>query len=362
MGVPLSKTADGSRREPIWPVFAQIVFVSVVATKFAPEAYARLGHPDFIAFWAAHRVTDPYNCRAITQAAGTPEMFPYPPTFLLLSAPLRWLSAFDGYRAWLALSLAALVAAVRRPVGIALIFAPAVFTAGFIGQTSLFVGALLFAATSMLSRPVVAGVLFGLAACVKPQVGVLIPLVLIGGRQWRVIVAAAVICCGVALLATTVYGVGIWCRWLGSLPVFLNVNDAQLASHYISLPGIWRAPALLIGAIFAYRAGRQGEPIIGVIVAVVGALLGSLHAMNYDQAILTPFALTAALERRWRGLPYFAFLASPLAVGATLALGLVGCLEILAHQKYVAARLRRFSLVGAHRRSSASVRSVFPSD
>jgi hypothetical protein len=333
MQIPSADTPDQGR-ELFWPVIAQMLFVAVIAMVFARQAFAALGHPDFLSFWAAHHVADPYDSRTISNAMGVPQVtevttavFPYPPTFLLMTAPLQWLSAFDGFRAWLALSLAVLVLALRRPIGIAIIFVPTVFIAGVIGQSSLLVAALLFGAATTLSRPVVAGALFGLAACVKPQVGLLIPFVLLGGGHWRAIVVAGATSCGLALAATAVYGAGVWGRWLGSLPAFLSANDLYLHSHFISLPGAWRVVALLFGAIFAWRAGRNGDPLIGGMIAISGALLGSLHAMNYDQAILAPFVLAAALQRgRW-GLPYFALLTAPASTGATAALGILGCID-----------------------------------
>src|SRR6516165_80689 len=82
----------------------------------------------------------------------------------------------------------------RRPSAqelLLLILAPAVIVNIWCGQTGFFVAALLIGGLISLDRrPILAGVLFGLL-CIKPQLGLLIPLMLALTGRWRVIVAAA---------------------------------------------------------------------------------------------------------------------------------------------------------------------------
>jgi hypothetical protein len=58
----------------------------------------------------------------------------------------------------------------------------------------------------------------------------------------------------------------------------------------------------------------------GYFIAIAAALLGSLHAMDYDAAILAPFAVSAAFSNRWFGLAYAGALAFPPTALTVLAM------------------------------------------
>lgn len=308
----------------LWMVGAQMLVAAVAALLIAPRVM--VPHADFLAFWAAHHVADPYDAEQVAQLTGVWLPYSYLPTFLLLTLPFRWMSDFGAYLGWVALSSAVLVGAIRRPLGIAVMYAPAVFISGFIGQSSLITGALLFLGLATAKTPRLAGVCIGLAACVKPQAGVLIPLALIAAGQWRTILAAAVTVLAVAAASALVYGPGIWVDWIQSLPRFLKMNDAHLTAKYLALPGAWKFAALAVGAVCVWRAARRGDMLLAGLIAVAAALLGSVHALGYDQATLAPFALVAAIERRLFGLPLLAFLALPLSMPAVLFAGAYACL------------------------------------
>ena len=50
-----------------------------------------------------------------------------------------------------------------------------------------------------------------------------------------------------------------------------------------------------------------------------------MHAMNYEQALLAPFALVMAFERRLHSLPFVAYLASPVWPPAVALVGVYAC-------------------------------------
>lgn len=188
---------------------------------------------DFSVFWAsgrlaaqglASRAYDWPQVHEVLRAAGQSAdcvmpMF-YPPKFLLWlapfgAAPYGWAAA-----AWIAASLAAYLAAVRlatpRPELILLaLAAPAVTACLTVGQNGLFIAALALGGLVLLDRrPLVAGVLLG-ALAFKPQLGVLLPLVLMAGGRWKTFAAAA---------ATVVVGVaaaGVVFGW-DTYPLFLD--------------------------------------------------------------------------------------------------------------------------------------------
>ena len=309
---------------------AQVAFAAAVAAGVGVVAMKSLVLPDFGMFWAAHHVAQPYSSAVLPKMLGAKHVlyFPYPPTFLFLTLPLAWVSLSAGYLGWIALSASSLVASLRRLAAPVVLAVPAVFMAGIVGQTSLFMGALLFAGATLPKRPVLAGVLFGVAACIKPQVLVLVPLVLLAAGQWRTLASAAASGLILCLAASLVYGPGAWLDWLTSLPAFLQINDARFTGRYLALPGLWKIGALLVGAAACWLAGRSGQIERGVFIAIAAALLGSLHAMDYDAAILAPFAVSAALSLRWPAFAYAAALIVLPSVWTVLAMGALATLDL----------------------------------
>jgi len=242
---------------------------------------------------------------------------------------LAWVSMTVGYLAWVALSAAALVASTRRLSGPLTLAVPAVLMGVVGGQTCLIMGALLFAGATFRNRPALAGALLGVAACIKPQVVVLLPLVLLAGREWRMIAGAVGAGLLLCVAATLAYGPGVWLDWLGSLPSFLKANDNVFSDRYLALPALWKVAALAGGAAAAAWAGWRGHLERGVFIAIAAALLGSLHAMDYDAAILAPFAISAAFANRSLALPYVAALALPPSPWTVLAMAGLATLSLL---------------------------------
>lgn len=294
--------------------WTQLAFAACVAVAVALQVH---GPADFKVFWAAQHTATPYDPAAIARVLGPGlRPFSYPPTFLLLTTPLGWIGERAAYVGWVALSAMAMVACLRRPAAPLVLFVPAVFLAGIIGQTSLFMGAALFAGATMLPRPVLAGVLLGLAACIKPQAVVLVPIVLIAGRHWRALAAAAVTGIVLGAAATAVYGLHIWLDWYSGVVGLLQAADVAWKQRYLSLPGTWRILVLIIGAVGAWRLKDEPERATGL--AVGAALLGSLYAMDYDAAMLAPFALSAALAGGWAAIPYVISLILPPSMWSAL--------------------------------------------
>lgn len=111
--------------------------------------------------------------------------------------------------------------------------------------------------------------------------------------------------------------------WLGSLPAYLAANDATWAHRYLSLPGLWRAAPLALGAVACAWAARSQRLEQAVFIAIAAALLGSMHALDYDAAILAPFAVAAGLNAGWRGAPFLIMAGLPASPFSVLALGVL---------------------------------------
>ncbi|MGH7023732.1 MAG: glycosyltransferase family 87 protein, partial [Caulobacteraceae bacterium] len=234
---------------------------------------------DFIAFYSASRMT--LSGHAFVAYAGQPlldlqrALFPglkgacpwfYPPTLQLLIWPLARLSYGAALAVWSALGLAGYLAMIRGfgPKRGELVFAlafPGVYMCIVQGQTGLFVAALMGGGLILLDRrPMLAGLLLGFLA-IKPQYGVLIPVLLAVTGRWRAFTAAAASATGLAVAASLAFGEQVWFEFAkaapydalalsaGALPIF---KDPSVFAYltWLGVPG----PAAVAAQTFAALA------------------------------------------------------------------------------------------------------------
>jgi hypothetical protein len=230
--------------------------------------------------------------------------FFYPPPFLVICYPLGFLPYFPALALWLGATGTAYLAAGRawlRAVGVtrpvlllAAAFPPVLITLTH-GQSAFLLAALLgLGALWTGSRPVLAGICFGLAVF-KPQFGVLVPVVLVLTGQWRAIVAAAVTALLLAHIATLAFGTDVWREWLsvsGAAQAALNdgaVGFAKMISPF--------AGARLLGVPVGPAYALQGAVALAVVAALAWASRqrGYTHALGAAMLagapLVTPFAL-----------------------------------------------------------------------
>jgi hypothetical protein len=174
-----------------------------------------------------------------------------PPHFLFFVTPFAAGGYAAGWVAWVLATAvlfglaarAVLPGAGMAPAAVALA-TPGVLFSGMVGQNGLLVGALLGWTFALMDRrPVAAGVALGLLT-IKPQFGVLLPVLLLATGRWRVFTAAS----GTALLAMAAalaaFGVEAWWGFLGAL----GRNEAlYLAERTEVLPRIQSVYALAYG-------------------------------------------------------------------------------------------------------------------
>ena len=143
--------------------------------------------------------------------------FSYPPHALFAFAPFGLLPYKVGLAAWsfgslgaFALVLRGLRDSVRPDILLFALICPAALISLFWGQTGLWAVALLGGGLLLCpTRPLLAGVLFGILT-VKPQLGlVLAPMLLVTG-QWRVIASASVTALTLLVASVLVFGVEPW--------------------------------------------------------------------------------------------------------------------------------------------------------
>jgi arabinofuranan 3-O-arabinosyltransferase len=190
---------------------------------------------DFINYWSAAflalhgRVAEVYDFagfHAFEQSVAGAQIdfyhYSYPPVLLLLSAPFALVPYVPALLLWLAAGWYSFYRALRSamPGGGALLLAlaaPAVLINVIGGQNGTWTAALLGGGLSVLERrPYFAGSLFGLMIF-KPQLGLLLPVALIAGRQWRVFAGAAATAGLLLALSALWFGPQVWTDYARNL-------------------------------------------------------------------------------------------------------------------------------------------------
>ena len=297
-----------------------------------PGRFYRSGVPagaDFVQIWAASSlaaqgraplVYDPAELYKVETAVIGGDFdsilpFHYPPPFLLLILPFSSLNYLAALAVWLFIPLAALLAILykiipdRLTVWLALAAISTVQNL-FYGQGAFLVAALLGGGLLLVDdRPVLAGLLFCLVLNYKPHLGLLLPVALLAGRQWRALGALAAATAVLVLASAWVLGPETWLAYWHDLPLMrAQLADANLWDRMPTVYGsirLWGAgagPALLVQIIVsaAVLAGvywvwrRRASLPLRAAVLVLGTLLATPHALNYDLTlILLPIAWVA---------------------------------------------------------------------
>jgi hypothetical protein len=275
--------------------------------------------------WAGARFAviephDTYNVAAVTAAQMSlrppvgPLPFPYPPSALPLMAPFGLLPFWPAFGLWTALSAVVFWSAARRISSNSLLAfaAPPAVLALVLGQTTLWMGALLIWGVLLLKhRPVVAGLLFGIAAAIKPQFAILVPVAVLAGRHWSAI-GGGVAGLSAMLLLSLPFGIFLWTDWiqmLGEHPSIVSGYglDALGASPMMGLKVL--GLPLFLHALFVgfaiwlvWRAFRLDDVRRQVLVLLAATLLATPYAIRYEVGMLAPSLVDALLAGTARGL------------------------------------------------------------
>ena len=202
---------------------------------------------------------------------------------------------------------------VRRQHMLFLAVAPAVAVNVFFGQNGFVTAALLIGGLANLDRkPVFAGVLFGILT-IKPQFGLLLPVLLVMTGRWRVIAAAIVTTAALVALTALWFGTDIWIeyvrkvvpqqQWLmtqgGGLLVPM-VSSAFVNARLVGLPldvCWWVQAAVSCGALamVVWTFWRKRDPVLSLALFVTATFLFSPWMLNYDMVV---FGFVVALLRQ----------------------------------------------------------------
>lgn len=270
--------------------------------------------------------------------------FMYPPTFILLIAPLAYFPYWLSWFLWLGVTAVPYLVAMRRllpgplawPVALA---APPVFYNVMYGQNGFLSAGLITLGMLLLRRhPLWAGILIGLAS-VKPHLGALIPLAFIAGGHWRAFAGAALTVIASIAASLLAFGDDPWFAFIGTF-LFHMEGFAHGAYNYqpmtsilatLSLAGVPLARAWLVQygvaalmatlVAWAWWRGRHHPELQGLQAAILCAAtpLALPAVYLYDLVVLVPTAVWIWQAMRAQAAPSWAFATLAGALAALLA-------------------------------------------
>lgn len=315
--VALLATADGivdRAGRPIGTDFANVYAAGRLALEGkAPEAYD----------WPAHHATQ----KRISGREDTPHYgWHYPPMFLLVAAALAALPYLGALLVYQAATLAAYLAVVRAIVGrpqtwlLALAF-PGVFVNVTHGHNGFITAALLGAGLVLLDRrPMLAGLALG-ALAYKPQLGLLVPLVLAVSGRWQVIGWAAGTVAALAGITLALFGTDTFAAFWHSLPLtglivregapgFYKIQSLYAGLRLAGAPADLANAAQLAltlaaaaGLVALWRSTAAFE--LKAAGLILGCVIATPYVLDYDLVVLAPaIAFLAAHGLRQGFAPY----------------------------------------------------------
>jgi hypothetical protein len=315
---------------------------------------------DFVNTWMGARIAltgDPtpwfdfktYNA-ALQAMWGTPypdHIWSYPPHLLLFTWPFGFMSYMAGFVLWVAVGLAVYLWAglegrLDRTTLWLMVISPAVVLNLFTGQNGFFTAALLIGGLTMLDRrPILAGVLFGILT-IKPQLGVLLPIMLVLTGRWRVIGSAAATVAVLLGFTTLAFGPGVWTAFrdvamthqahviargtgvfVAMMPtVFMNARAADMPMGLAWTLQAVVSVAAVAAVVWAYWKPR--DPLLSRALLITATFVVTPYVFNYDMVVFG-WLFAGLAARRDNAIWDYAlmFLVWTLPV-TTIVLGLLG--------------------------------------
>lgn len=326
------------------PNFAFAVILTLAALQYAMFAiYLFGGGPgfvfggDFVAFWSAARETlngemvslyAPDGLSAAIEAhrpdAGVAGLtWQYPPHASAIFAPIGLLPFEAAYMLWCGLGLACFAwtlssIGVRGRALVAVMASIPVLIVLNTGQNALFTASLmLLAVFNAKPKPVIAG----LAAAVltlKPQLGILLPVLFLAGGHWRAFASAALASLVIWGGSALALGADTWAAFFefltvisgsvsdGVMPLYKMVNvyaAARLAWLPNGLAVVLAGLSYLIAIAAVVGACRKtSDPKWRYGVLAAATLLTAPYSMYYELVLLVPaiwFAAHRAHQAGW---------------------------------------------------------------
>jgi hypothetical protein len=233
----------------------------------------------------------------------------YPPSILLIGAPLATIPLFPSYLVWTFGGIASLFWALRAgALPLTLCFgalvSPAMFMNVVFGQNGGFSAAFLCGGLLLLRRqPVLAGILFGLLT-LKPHLGLMIPICLIAGRQWSAMASAIVAAIALAVFTAICFGGESWILFFertapmmraileAPYPQTYHASSASIFTLVRSFDGglavVWvcQTLAALAAGVVVWRVWRaeRSDDLAAIAVTIIATFVATPYAYMYDLA------------------------------------------------------------------------------
>jgi hypothetical protein len=235
----------------------------------------------------------------------------YPPSVMLIAPPFGLLPYVYALALWTALGLAGFIAFARRQFSdpylvAAIVFSPAAVFCLISGQSSLVTAMMLVGIFVMLDRrPIFVGILIGLLT-IKPQLGLLFPVVLIVSGRWRVFIAAAATAVALFAVSSALFGVSAWTDFvLKGMPVqnivladpdgiatpfyptvFMNLRGIGVGYTAAMAVQVCVAIAAVGAVAWAFRFRREADPLWLMALFFACSVAAMPYLLAYDTLAL----------------------------------------------------------------------------
>jgi alpha-1,2-mannosyltransferase len=265
----------------------------------------------------------------------------YPPTFLLLFLPFGLLPPGASLPLFLLLGFAAIVVAIllhasrghcRWMYIFSLLLCPAIPFNVLTGQNAFFTSALLLGGFGLLNRrPVLSGVLLGVLSF-KPQLWLMVPIALLAGGRWRVLLVTGVTATVMAFASLAMFGAQMWQAWfeltagvsgayrawlvagrLNGQSVFACVSLLGAPSSIANIAQVTAIAAAAGCVHFLFRRDTKAELQLSGLLSAT--LLAAPHVSASDAVLLALAAssfLSSTAANGLRGMVALALWVSPL--------------------------------------------------
>ena len=294
---------------------------------------------DFLNFWMYGRAAgspdpsafyDPavYN-RALVPIAGPDyagQNWSYPPSIMLIAAPFAKLPYLAALVVWTILNLAVFCLVIPGRMGdrrlvVPVLFSPAAVLCLMSGQSAFLTAAMLITIFATLDRrPLLSGALIGLLT-LKPQLGLLLPVMLVASGRWRTFIAAAGTAMAIVAATAALFGPRVWLDYLLTgvpaqnlvlvdpemrgapfMPtIFMNMRLTG-ASYGLAMAVQGAFSAVAIGIVaFVFRTRRQADPLLLAATFFACAIFASPYLLAYDVMALTVTATMLLASDRLDG-------------------------------------------------------------
>lgn len=243
----------------------------------------------------------------------------HPPHAFLFSAPLAMVPFVAVRPLWVALTLAsmvgiALVAGLRRRATLLMfVLSPATLAVVYFLQVSAFIA--LGLTTALLiapRRPIAAGIILALLT-MKPQYGLLAPVLLAATGQWRAIVYSCLATAALIVASAKAFGLETWRVFFASLdaakesylglayPATVSIGQAALKlGGSVDLASAAQWAFILAAAGIVALAGRRRDYRTAVALTLLFALAASPSAWPHDWPLVAAsVAIFASTRCEW---------------------------------------------------------------